>query len=124
VNNKFQPKLKYFRAAERLPGFIAPKFEMNNRFLTPRISMLQSLLIPTDPTRGRSVMKLGKHSACVIAGFAFGLALPAVAQMTSVGIDCSQINALNLLKQENFRAGQALIECGIVPGGCPIVRVV
>lgn len=41
------------------------------------------------------------------------------AQMTSVGIDCAQIQALNLLKQENMRAGQALIECGVVEGGRP-----
>jgi hypothetical protein len=41
----------------------------------------------------------------------------AVAQMTSVGIDCSQIQALGLMKQENFRAGKALIECGVSQGG-------
>jgi hypothetical protein len=39
--------------------------------------------------------------------------------MTSVGIDCSQINALQLMKQDNMRAGRALIECGIVRGGQP-----
>ena len=43
----------------------------------------------------------------------------AAAQMTSVGIDCSQINALQLMKQDNMRAGRALIECGIVRGGQP-----
>jgi hypothetical protein len=37
--------------------------------------------------------------------------------MTSVGIDCSQIQSLNLLKQDNMRAGKALIECGVIPGG-------
>jgi len=47
------------------------------------------------------------------------LALPAMAQMTSTGIDCSQISALHLLKQDNMRAGQTLIECGIVQGGEP-----
>ena len=41
----------------------------------------------------------------------------AAAQMTSVGIDCSQINALQLMKQDNMRAGRALIECGVVRGG-------
>lgn len=46
-------------------------------------------------------------------------AVPALAQMTSTGIDCSQINALNLLKQDNMRAGLTLIECGIVQGGQP-----
>src|SRR5208282_3993839 len=40
---------------------------------------------------------------------------PAVAQMTSTGIDCSQIAALNLLKQDNMRAGLALMECGVIP---------
>ncbi len=39
------------------------------------------------------------------------------AQMTSVGIDCSQIGALHLQQQENIRAGLALIECGLIPGG-------
>jgi hypothetical protein len=43
----------------------------------------------------------------------------AAAQMTSVGIDCSQINALQLMKQDNMRAGAALIECGVVRGGQP-----
>ena len=37
------------------------------------------------------------------------------AQMTSVGIDCSQIAALHLLQQENMRAGLALMECGVIP---------
>jgi len=43
--------------------------------------------------------------------------MPAVAQMTSVGIDCSQIAALHLMQQDNMRAGKALIECGILRGG-------
>ena len=47
--------------------------------------------------------------ACVVSP------APAVAQMTSVGIDCSQIAALHLLQQENMRAGVALMECGVVP---------
>ena len=41
------------------------------------------------------------------------------AQMTSTGIDCSQIAALQLLKQDNMRAGLTLIECGVVQGGRP-----
>lgn len=45
------------------------------------------------------------------------LAVPATAQMTSVGIDCSELSSIQALTQENFRAGKALIECGIVPGG-------
>src|SRR5271167_557399 len=39
----------------------------------------------------------------------------AQAQMTSTGIDCSQIAALRLLQQENMRAGLALMECGVIP---------
>jgi hypothetical protein len=45
--------------------------------------------------------------------------VPAVAQMTSVGIDCAQVRELNLFQQENMRAGLALIECGLVEGGRP-----
>ncbi len=41
----------------------------------------------------------------------------ALAQMTSTGIDCSQIAALHLLQQDNMRAGRTLIECGVVRGG-------
>ena len=44
----------------------------------------------------------------------------ATAQMTSVGIDCSQITSLKLLMQDNMRAGKALIECGVVQGGRPV----
>jgi len=44
---------------------------------------------------------------------------PVRAQMTSVGIECSQIQSLRLMEQENMRAGRALIECGIVKGGQP-----
>ena len=39
----------------------------------------------------------------------------AQAQMTSTGIDCSQVASLHLLQQENMRAGLALMECGIIP---------
>jgi hypothetical protein len=44
---------------------------------------------------------------------------PASAQMTSVGVDCSQINVPSLLMQDNLRAGRILIECGIMQGGRP-----
>jgi hypothetical protein len=44
---------------------------------------------------------------------------PALAQMTSAGVDCSQIPALHLLQQQNLRAAQILIECGVVQGGRP-----
>src|ERR1700680_4753973 len=43
----------------------------------------------------------------------------ASAQMTSVGVDCSQINVPSLMMQDNMRAGLILIECGIVQGGHP-----
>ena len=46
----------------------------------------------------------------------------AQAQMTSVGIDCSQIQSMGILKQDNLRAGRALIECGLVQGGKPVTR--
>jgi len=41
----------------------------------------------------------------------------ASAQMTSMGVDCSQINVPSLMMQDNLRAGRILIECGIVQGG-------
>src|SRR5271165_6708537 len=56
------------------------------------------------------------YSALTLAACGF-LVVPAMAQMTSTGIDCSQVRELNLLQQENMRAGAALIECGIVQGG-------
>ena len=34
----------------------------------------------------------------------------AQAQMTTVGIDCSQLAAIHALVQENFRVGEALME--------------
>ena len=60
-----------------------------------------------------------KLTICILALAVCAFALPAMAQMTSTGIDCSQISALNLLKQDNMRAGLTLIECGIVQGGEP-----
>ena len=39
----------------------------------------------------------------------------AQAQMTSTGIDCSQVAAMHLLQQDNMRAGLALMECGVIP---------
>ena len=48
-------------------------------------------------------------AACILAP---GLAQ---AQMTTTGIDCSQIASLHLLQQENMRAGLALMECGVIP---------
>ena len=41
------------------------------------------------------------------------------AQETSLGVDCSKINAPALLMQDNMRAGLMLIQCGIVRGGQP-----
>ncbi len=42
-----------------------------------------------------------------------------VAQMTSVGVDCSQIASLGIMRQENLAAGKVLIECGLAQGGQP-----
>ena len=44
---------------------------------------------------------------------------PASAQMTSLGIDCSQVNVSRLLMEDNLGAGRLLIECGYAPGGQP-----
>src|SRR5581483_6445000 len=43
----------------------------------------------------------------------------AVAQMTSVGKDCSQLAAFNYHMQDNLGAGLALIQCGLAQGGRP-----
>ena len=56
---------------------------------------------------------------CMLTLTVCALAVPAMAQMTSVGIDCSQLSSIHALSQENLRVGKALIECGIVPGGSP-----
>lgn len=45
--------------------------------------------------------------------------IPGVAQMTSVGVDCSEVRALGIDRQDNFRAGKVMIECGLAPGGDP-----
>src|ERR1700727_4084443 len=54
---------------------------------------------------------------CILTLAVCAFALPAMAQRTTTGIDCSQINALHLLQHDNMRAGLTLIECGIVQGG-------
>ena len=46
--------------------------------------------------------------------------MPALAQMTSVGVDCSQVSALGIYKQDNMRAGRVMIECGLAPAGRPV----
>ena len=48
-----------------------------------------------------------------------GVQPTALGQMTSVGVECSQIPALHLLQQQNLRAGTVLVECGVVQGGRP-----
>jgi hypothetical protein len=50
----------------------------------------------------------------IVAACILGPAM-AQAQMTSMGVDCSQIAALHLLKQDNMRAGLILMECGVIP---------
>ena len=54
--------------------------------------------------------------ALLLAVFVFQ-PLPASAQMTTLGVDCSTINIPKLMMEDNMRAGQILIECGIVQGG-------
>jgi hypothetical protein len=63
--------------------------------------------------------RLLPYSALLLAACA-SLAVPAGAQMTSTGLNCSQIQSLNLLKQDNMRAGLTLIECGVVQGGASV----
>jgi hypothetical protein len=45
--------------------------------------------------------------------------LPGFAQMTSEGVECSQIRALGIDKQDNLRAGKIMIECGLAAAGDP-----
>src|ERR1700738_3462120 len=40
-----------------------------------------------------------------------------LAQKTSSGLDCSQLAALQINKQDNLGAGLAMIECGLSVGG-------
>ncbi len=63
--------------------------------------------------RGKTLM----YSALplLVAGCMLGPGMVAQAQMTRTGIDCSQVVSLHLMQQENMRAGEALMECGIVP---------
>src|SRR5579884_2438829 len=70
--------------------------------------------------RERDKMNNGsKLAICTLSVAICALAVPAMAQMTSVGIDCSQLSAIHAVVQENLRVGKALIECGIVQGGRP-----
>ncbi len=64
-------------------------------------------------------MKYNKLAIGMLTLAICAFALPAMAQMTSTGIDCSQVSALHLLQQDNMRSGKTLIECGIVQGGRP-----
>src|SRR5271165_1949989 len=62
-------------------------------------------------------MKNRKLAISMLALAVCVFALPAMAQMTSVGISCAQLSSVHALTQENLRIGKALIECGIVKGG-------
>ncbi len=64
--------------------------------------------------------RLLRYSAMLLAGCALA-AVPAVAQLTSTGLSCQQIQSQNLVKQDNMRAGLTLIECGVVKGGSPLL---
>ena len=70
---------------------------------------------------GHKWLWYGSLSVAVLAACVFMPGL-AQAQMTSVGIDCSQLGAIHALQQENMRVGKALMECGIIPtpGGTTI----
>jgi len=67
---------------------------------------------------GRSRSLYLALSVSLLAACVFQPSL-ASAQMTSMGVDCSQINVPSLMMQDNMRAGRILIECGIVQGGQP-----
>jgi len=69
-------------------------------------------------TNGRIRMRYFALPVLVLAACILGPGL-AQAQMTSTGIDCSQIAALHLLMQDNMRAGLALMECGVIPRPTP-----
>jgi len=56
---------------------------------------------------------------CVLPLLVVLVYTPARAQMTSVGIDCSQVSALGIDRQINMRAGRVKIECGLAPAGAP-----
>src|SRR5271165_260525 len=66
-------------------------------------------------TNGR--IKMSLYFALPVLVLAACVVGPSVAhgQMTSTGIDCSQIASAHLLVQDNQRAGKALMECGVIP---------
>jgi hypothetical protein len=63
---------------------------------------------------GHKWLWYGSLSVAVLAACVLMPGL-AQAQMTSVGIDCSQLAAIHALQQENMRVGLALMECGVIP---------
>lgn len=63
--------------------------------------------------------KVGYFALAMLFLVACALQPVALAQMTSTGIDCSQIAAAHVMQQDNMRAGLALIECGVIKGGQP-----
>ncbi len=69
-------------------------------------------------------MKINERSLCYFALPVLLLAAcvlqptKATAQATA-GVDCSQINVPKLMMEDNMRAGQILVECGIMKGGQP-----
>lgn len=70
-------------------------------------------------------MKLTQRSKlllpCVLPILIVAACMPSLAQMTSVGVNCSQVSALQIHKQENMRAGRVMIECGLAPAGRPAI---
>src|SRR5690242_19268234 len=97
------------------------------------LSLAPSGAIPThrlsfENQRKKRKATMMKHRSRTLCYFALPLLilvacvlqpLPAQAQMTSVGIDCSQIHSQRIMEQENLRAGIVLIECGVAQGGQP-----
>jgi hypothetical protein len=67
----------------------------------------------------RLITRKNAQLHCILPILVVILCLASPAQMTSVGIGCSQIAALGIDKQDNLRAGRAMIECGLAPGGKP-----
>ncbi len=59
--------------------------------------------------------------SCALPILIVATCIPSQAQMTSVGVNCSEVSALGIDKQENMRAGRVMIECGLAPGGRPAV---
>jgi hypothetical protein len=61
------------------------------------------------------VLQYGLMALLLVAGLTQPMLLRA--QMTSIGLDCSQLASVQITKQDNLGAGLAMIECGMSFGG-------